>query len=1096
MKPAPLVTVVIPAFNPRFFAMALHSAVSQTYENLEVVVCDDSEGEEIEQLVNACIAQGEAKIRYLRNPQPLGFVGNVLRCVDNARGEFIKVLCDDDRLLAHCVAAQAQVLSEYSEVNLVLAPRLFCDAQNYLLPLRMQNARIPLGDSLFKGQDILAFLDRQLVSFLGNFSAALMRTGEARELLQALTQEGQGFAALLDLVLFVCLLRRANMVMLGQPGAIERLHPGRLSKQINMLSAAENECDWLMQMLASRTGEDAPADGWIRYVKLADAEASPRDWQELSIQQMLSNWQTRLSSRVGTHCESYDELYRQWLSCRQLSVNQQRLLPQTIAAWPAQPRIVPVVLDPWNDPAAVRSTLDSLVGQLYAPSTVMVFSNAFDEENIRLELRPLRPDWPAQLNGLIEQVEGDWVYLLRAGDVLNESALLVLAERVAVIPGLSCVYSDEGGLQDGHSFEPVFKPDFNLDLMRSYPYVGRSLAFSCKAIVGQGGFEPSFGELAPHDLLWRLTESQGLSAIEHIAEIQLESTFSFAQWVSLPEVIEQSPRVLSAHLQRLGIEHRIRDDGQPWLNRVDYLHGQRPLVSIIIPVGDDLTALQQCVEGLIELTGYRHYELLIVGKPNASTEIYTWLDAMERLAASMLRVLRGPDTDRLAVIGNFAAGEARGEYLLLLSPSSQIYSGDWLDELLNHALRPEVGIVGAKVIDKAGKIIHAGMVLGVDSSAGATFEGEDAQGAGYMHRLQVVQNWSAVSGDCLMVRKAVFDSVGGLDETTFGDTLADLDLCLKVGAKGYLVVWTPYASLARGLVATGGSVVTDERQREAREAFCQNWLPRLINDPAYNPSLSLIKANFALDPGLTHGWNPLRSRSLPSVLGLPINASAVGHYRVIQPFLELEAAGEIVGRLTYDSPSVVDFQRMNPDVVIFQLRHSSSSVDDMLRLTKFSNARRIFEIDDYILEAPQKNTHARNTSLDIREQLQRGIAQCERVVVTTNALANTLSDMHRDIRVVPNMLAPHLWTGLRSLRGTSSKPRVGWGGGTSHTGDLEIIAELVQELAGEVEWVFFGMCPEQLRPYIHEFHPCVGLEVYPAKLASLNLDLALAPLEF
>jgi glycosyltransferase involved in cell wall biosynthesis len=104
--------------------------------------------------------------------------------------------------------------------------------------------------------------------------------------------------------------------------------------------------------------------------------------------------------------------------------------------------------------------------------------------------------------------------------------------------------------------------------------------------------------------------------------------------------------------------------------------------------------------------------------------------------------------------------------------------------------------------------------------------------------------------------------------------------------------------------------------------------------------------------------------------------------------------------------------------------------------------------------------------------------------------------MHRDIRVVPNMLAPHLWAGLCSLRGKSRKPRVGWGGGTSHTGDLEIIAEVVRELADEVEWVFFGMCPEQLRPYIHEFHPIVGLEVYPAKLASLNLDLALAPLEF
>ncbi|MGE8323465.1 MAG: glycosyltransferase family protein, partial [Pseudomonas sp.] len=117
-------------------------------------------------------------------------------------------------------------------------------------------------------------------------------------------------------------------------------------------------------------------------------------------------------------------------------------------------------------------------------------------------------------------------------------------------------------------------------------------------------------------------------------------------------------------------------------------------------------------------------------------------------------------------------------------------------------------------------------------------------------------------------------------------------------------------------------------------------------------------------------------------------------------------------------------------------------------------------------------------------------------VVNEQALADALSSMHSDFRVVPNMLNPQAWLGLRSHRGTSTKPRVGWGGGTSHSGDLEIISEAVRELADEVHWVFFGMCPDELRPYIHEFHPVVSLAKYPAKLASLNLDLALAPLEF
>ncbi|VVN30736.1 hypothetical protein PS645_04816 [Pseudomonas fluorescens] len=1096
MKPLPLVTIAIPAFSPRFFEMALQSAVDQTYPHLEIVVCDDSDGVEIEQMVMARIRACQTGIRYLRNSHQLGFAGNLQRCVDNAQGEFIKVLCDDDRLFSHCVSEQAEALNDCSEAKLAISPRLFSDENNYILPRRLQNVSLPLGNSLLKGQDILAFLDEQAVSFLGNFSAALIRASDLRELLPALTQPGLGFLAILDLVMFVCLLRRADLIMLRRPGSIERLHPNRLSKQVDTLTHAKSEWEWLMQMLASRTGEDAPADGWVRFVDLADAHVSPRQWKELPIKRILGTWQTRLNSRVGSNCENYDELYQQWLSCRKFSDIQRHLLPQTLAAWPAKPRIIAVVLDHQGSDSEMRSTLDSLSAQLYAPSSVVVFSNTFVERSGQLITGALHKDWATQVNELPTQVAGDWIYLLRAGDVLSESALLVLAERIAATPNLACVYSDEGELKEGRSLGPVFKPDFNLDLLRSYPYVGRSLAFSCQTLVELGGFNADFGELAPHDLLWRIAESAGLAAIEHIAEVQLESTFTFAQWVSSPEVTEQNPRVLSAHLQRLDVAHQLHKGGQPWLNRVDYLLDQQPMVSIMVPCGDDLAALQACVEGLIERTSVTRYEILIVSRQTASIEMRNWLAAMADLAPSMLKVLHNPGADTFVSAVNFAAGQAQGDFLLLLSPTLRVLNGDWLNELLNHAIRPEVGIVGPKVVSAEGKIVGMGAVLALGPCAKAAFEGVDVQSPGYMQRLQVVQNWSAVSGACLMVRKEVFQSVGGLEDRAFGAALAEVDFCLKVGSEGYLVVSTPYATVlgssASYLTITGNSA----KDLEERDALYRRWLPTFVKDPAYSPVLSPANANFALEPGMLSGWAPFRSRSLPFVLGLPVNASAVGHYRVVQPFLELEAAGHITGRLSYETPADMGFERMKPDIVIFQLRHTASAVDDMAHLKRFSNVRSIFEIDDYILDVPKKNIHARDKPADVREQLQRGIAQCERVIVTTNALANALSDMHRDIRVVPNMLAQHLWSDVRSMRGTSSKPRVGWGGGTSHTGDLEIIADVVRELANEVEWVFFGMCPDALRPYIHEFHSCVGLDIYPQKLASLNLDLALAPLEF
>jgi glycosyltransferase involved in cell wall biosynthesis len=366
-----------------------------------------------------------------------------------------------------------------------------------------------------------------------------------------------------------------------------------------------------------------------------------------------------------------------------------------------------------------------------------------------------------------------------------------------------------------------------------------------------------------------------------------------------------------------------------------------------------------------------------------------------------------------------------------------------------------------------------------------------------MQRLQVAQNWSAVSSDCLMVRKEVFDSLGQLDEAQFNLGLGGVDLCLKADKNGYLIVWTPFATVMMGEdVSPATSQADVQAQVFEHETFYKKWLPKISRDPAYNPALTLGVASFSLEPSLRNNWNPFCHRDLPLILGLPVNESAIGHYRVTAPLAELEAAGRVIARVAYESPSTVEIERLSPDTIILQGRYSDGSAADILRMKKYSSALRIFELDDYIVSTPKKNSHARNKPVNTEQMLRDGIALCDRVVVTTQALADVLSSMHSEIRVVPNMLPPAPWATLTSQRRTSKKPRVGWGGGTSHTGDLEIIAEVVRELANEVEWVFFGMCPDALRPYIHEFHGTIDLQSYPYKLASLNLDLALAPLEF
>lgn len=1100
MNSTPLVSIAIPAYNPRFFRAALQSALDQTYENLEIVICDDCRTDEIRQIVSDLTVGSNAVVRYLHNPVRLGYQQNILRCLEACSGEFIKFLCDDDQLMPAVVSQQAALLSEHADVMLVLSRHHVVDAKDYVLPVRLENVGLTPFDALFKGEDLLASFEKTPSNILGTFSCALMRKTDIASLLPALTQAEGGFVALLDFALFICLLRRGNLVQLHSVGSIERLYPERLSKRPDMVSAAAVEWSWLKQMLAQRSGEGAPATDWVRYVKLDElSEPSSREWDEINLYGLIATRQGIMLVQVGTDTESYEDLYAQWVDCRRFTPSRKQVLSRQIARWAYRPAITVVIIDAGDDAYGLDVTLKSLARQAYACDSVVLLSNTTQAVAAHVERYALQTEWPEQINHLMSRSNAaDWFYLLRAGDRLTESALLVLADRIVGKPGASCLYSDEGALVDDRSAEPIFKPDFNLDLMRGYPYVGRTLTFERERFLALGGFDASLGELAPHDLIWRLVESDGPDVIGHIAEVQVESAFTFAQWLSLPEVIEQNAELISRHLQRIGVAHVLHPGALlKLIPRIEYQYPERPLVSIIISVHDDLSALERCVNSLISATAYARYEIILVDNASENVELRRWLQAMAELGSDTLRIIFLAERGNDAQVKNFAAQQARGEYLLLLSSLCIATETNWLDELLNHGQRPEVGIVGPRTLNLQGNVIDAGLVLGLNGLAGRAFLNEPVIAGGYMQRLQVVQNWSAISGHCLMVRKQVFDSVGGFDEAINTQGINVLELCLRVGNDGYLIVTTPFSSVVLAPLAQPKVEAAREKQLELeQEAFYRRWLPKIANDPAYNRNLQLKGKGFNLAPGPRTGWNPLCTRDVPSVLGLAMNSSAVGHYRVSQPLFELQAAGRIVGRVAYDMPSIIEVERQSPDVVILQGRYNTGKFNDITQVKNYSRAMRIYELDDYVVNIPVKNEHTRNMPDNIEALMRKGIALCDRVVVSTHALAGVLSDMHHDIRVVPNMLAPNLWTHLTSQRRTSRKPRVGWGGGTSHRGDLELIADVVRELADEVEWVFFGMCPDLLRPYVHEYHHGVALSAYPEKLASLNLDLALAPLEF
>lgn len=1088
-----LVSIAIPAFNPEFFRGALISAISQDYPRMEVVVCDDSSGAEIEVICKELGETSPVTVRYVRNPERLGFARNLLACLNHASGEMIKFLCDDDILIHQCVSRQVNVLNENDDVSIVIGQRMLCDADDILLPSRFLNCLISPTSAVLHGTDLLACIADSTVNLFGGISHAMFRRTQVEEYLGTLVQEGQGFVARLDMALYICLLRRGHLASLEQLLSFERIHAGRLSHQVAMTEATATETEWLLQMLAARTSENSPADGYVRYLPLSSYHGSgSRKWEELDVRNFLTKQIATFNQQVGTNSLDFAELYAEWLDCRKLSEGQLHLLPKRIQHWPCQPRIMPVVFCNEGEELALRATLESLAVQSYAANRILVLGPAGFAPSTEYagQFQVRQGDGFKQINTLLaNEGQADWILLLQAGDRLHPHALVIMAERMALRAQILCMYSDEGTHDGRESSMPIFKPDFSLDLMRSLPYVGRQLAFKCEELSALGGFDENHAGLAPHDMLWRMVEAHGLHVVEHVSEVLVQSQYSFADWMREPSLHALAAPVVRAHLQRAGVFAQVDSYPDSLMTRVVYRHEMPAKVSILIPVSVDLLTLRRCVESLFEHTRYGSYEVLLIATGDESAEVQGWLKAMEGLDGDQLRVVRVRSRSRAESL-NQASEQSRGDYLLLLDAQCALFDGQWLDELMLQAQRPEVAVVGPKLLGRDGKVASGALVLGLRGPAGNPFVG--CADSSYLDRLRVVQNWSALSLDCLVVRRAVFRELQGLDTEALRQDWFDADLCLRVRELGYLVVWTPFSQVARLGVASDACGIDKEADQLA---FYQRWLPSIARDPNYNRNLSLTQGSFNLEPGLRCGWDPFMDRAMPSVLALPFNASGVGHYRVIQPFTELERAGWIQGRLSFSMPTPVEAEREKPDAIVIQLRYANESSKEITRLKQFSSARRIFEIDDYIIDPPKKNDHVRNWPSNTAEKLSQAIGLCDRLVVSTEPLADALSHMHHDIRVVPNMLAASLWTGLTSVRQTSIKPRVGWAGGTSHRGDLELMLEVVQTLAHEVDWVFFGMCPEILRPYVKEFHRGVALAQYPRKLASLNLDLALAPLE-
>nr|WP_175429276.1 glycosyltransferase family 2 protein [Lysobacter enzymogenes] len=453
-------------------------------------------------------------------------------------------------------------------------------------------------------------------------------------------------------------------------------------------------------------------------------------------------------------------------------------------------------------------------------------------------------------NSAIEMATGSHIGFLDHDDELAPQALAEMARAIAEHPQARLFYSDEDKIDEsGRRFEPNFKPAWNPDLLRTQNYICHFVAIEAALVRELGGLRAGFEGAQDHDLLLRCAERLDDAQIVHIPQV-------LYHWRVLPEstalsggakpyALEAGRRAVEEHHARSGVRARVEVTEHGYYRSVRSLR-ERPLASLIVPTRDRAGLLRTCVESVLQRTAYRPLELLVVDNGSSEPEALRYLAELRR--REHVRVLDWPHPFNFSAIVNHAAAQARGEVLCLLNNDTEVIASDWLDELVSHALREDVGAVGGMLYYPGDTIQHAGVILGIGGVAGHA-HGHLRRGSnGYLGRAGVVQNLSAVTGACLALRRRVYAEVGGMDET-LAVAFNDIDLCLRLHARGYRNVWTPHAELYHHESASRGPEDTcEKRARFLGEVAIMRgrWGELLLNDPAYNPNLSLDSLHFDL----------------------------------------------------------------------------------------------------------------------------------------------------------------------------------------------------------------------------------------------------------
>ena len=564
---------------------------------------------------------------------------------------------------------------------------------------------------------------------------------------------------------------------------------------------------------------------------------------------------SRISGSIGHDRNDYAE----WVRRYDTRTDEGRSAMRAYANDFAHKPLLSIVMPVYNPkPEWLVEAIESVRNQLYPHWELCIADDASTDPRIRTILegyvkrdgrikvmfREHNGHICAASNSALSLAVGEWVVLLDHDDVLSEVALFWTVDAINRHPEARLIYSDEDKIDErGERHDPYFKCEWNIDLFYSQNMFCHLGAFRRDVLLGVGGFRVGFEGSQDHDLVLRCSEVVDGGHIHHIPRVlyhwRAHAASTAYESETKPYAKIAGERALNEHLARQGIQATATSEVNGY--RVHYrLPEPAPKVSIIIPTRDNERLLRRCIESVTERTRYRDYELIIVDNGSVDATVVAYLRDISQREG--VRVIRDDRPFNYSALNNRAAREATGEILCLLNDDIEVITPEWLSEMVSVAIQPGVGAVGARLLYPDGTLQHGGVILGIGCIAGHFHKGLSREDYGYFARASLAQGVSAVTGACLMVRKGVYEAVGGLNEADLTVAFNDVDFCLRVREAGYRNIWTPYAELYHHESATRGPDTSPiKRARFEREVryMKDRWKGILENDPAYSPNLTL-----------------------------------------------------------------------------------------------------------------------------------------------------------------------------------------------------------------------------------------------------------------